>query len=260
MNTLIRLTTWELHSPAHQSACGDAWLRELAEMRGRVLYGLSGCAKFQLPDGTFTDSDGLDAHCYHLFARCGGKLVGCCRAIHLHGAPSSVAESLLGRPGLERLLSNREAAHERTAEVSRWLVVPEYRNTPVATRLILGMWAAIRSLGAWHALGMAGTRDGQDQMLMRFGGRRVPGFEPILSPQFAQNVVPIWFELSCPPPRWATLVDQMADRLGLADWRHSAKPAGSGQPRGPEFGHGRRRLALPIPSLRLYTSVASDNT
>jgi hypothetical protein len=215
MSTRIRLATWELHSPVSERLPGAAWQRELIEMRGRVLYELSGCGKFRLPDGTFTDSDGLDAHCYHLLARCDGRVVGCCRALFLARASASVAEWLLGRSGLEDLLSKAGGAREKTAEVSRWLVVPAYRNTPVATGLILGMWAVIRSLGVWHALGMAGTRDGQDRMLMRFGARRVPGFEPIPSSQFAQAVVPVWLDLMCPPPRWAPLVGQMADRLEL---------------------------------------------
>ena len=76
---------------------------------------------------------------------------------------------------------------------------------------------------------------------MRFGGRRLPGFEPLASPQFAQDVVPIWFDLMCPPPGWATLVDQMADRLGLPNRRSSASFAGGFDSRADEFPHNRYR-------------------
>ena len=222
MSTAVGSITPELHFPADGERDGQGWRSELTEMRGRVLYGVSGHPEFRRPDGAFVDCDPLDAHSYHLLARFQGALVGCCRAVPLSCSKPCVAESLMGRPRLEELVLSIGGTLERTVEVSRWLVVPDYRTTVVATRLILAMWAVVRWLGARHALGMAGTRDGQDQMLLRMGGRAAPGFAPIPSQRFGQSIAAVWFDLTCPPARFATVIDEMAVRLRLprrVEWR-----------------------------------------
>ncbi len=232
MSTAIGTITPELHFPADGERDGQGWRSELTEMRGRVLYGVSGHPEFRRPDGAFVDCDPLDAHSYHLLARSQGALVGCCRAVPLSCSKPCVAESLMGRPRLEELVLSIGGRFEPTVEVSRCLVVPDYRTTVVATRLILGMWAVVRWLGARHALGMAGTRDGQDQMLLRMGGRAAPGLDPIPSQRFGQSIVAVWFDLSCPPARFAPLIDEIAISLRLP---RRVQPR---QPR-PQGTHGR---------------------
>jgi hypothetical protein len=144
-------------------------------------------------------------------------MVGCVRAVSLISSFSTVGDSLLGRAGVEKLLLTIGASRYQTFEVSRWLVLVKDAPSNVAIRLITGMWAVLRWLGAQKAIGMAGTRDGQDQMLIRLGAQRIPGVLPIISARYGQTIVALWFDLSQPPSHCAALMDKMALTLELHD-------------------------------------------
>jgi N-acyl-L-homoserine lactone synthetase len=209
--------TWRLRLPPGGDPIAARWLAELSEMRGRVLYHVCGLPDFRLADGSFADPDPIDQRACHLLATSPDGVVGCVRAFPLAGPGGSVAESLLGRRAFEQLLLSIGATREHTVEVSRWFVLPEYACGSIGTRLIAGMWAVLRWLGTRKAIGMAGTRDGQDRLLLSMGGRRAPGLAPIVSPRFGQTIVALWFDIPHPSKRWEALVNKMAVTLKLDD-------------------------------------------
>jgi hypothetical protein len=209
--------TWQLHSPAEGDRNAEVWLAELWEMRGRVLNHVWGLPEFKLGDGSFADPDPVDQRAYHLLARSPKELVGCIRAVPLTAGHGFVGESLLGRQGVDNLLLSIGATRERTAELSRWFVLPEYADSGVAIRLVGGIWAVLRWLGTQKAIGMVATRDGQDRILMRMGCQRPPHLAPIVSPRFGETIVALWLDILGGPSRLgATLMDEMAAKLKLA--------------------------------------------
>lgn len=221
MSKAMSFLTWELHLPLveginnRRSASGYEWLEELTEMRGRVLYNGGHRPDFLLVDGNFADPDPLDAYAYHLLARSSGCLVGCCRVVPLASAPSCITESLLGHQRLDRLLLEIGTTRAQTGEVSRWIVVPEYRCITLGLRLVAGTWAIGRWLGLQTGIAMVGTRDGQNRALMHIGGRPVPGLELLVSQKFDDELVVLSFDHSRPAKSFATLVDKMAALLEL---------------------------------------------
>lgn len=220
MSEALLPLTWQLHLPpgegidARLSSSGYAWLAELTEMRGRVLYDGGRRPAFRLADGSFADPDPLDAYAYHLLARPSACLVGCCRVVPLASAQPCGTESLLGRERFNRLLLEIGATRAHTGEASRWIVVPEHRGPRVGLRLVAGMWAIFRWLGLQTVIAMVGTRDGQNRALMRIGGRPVPGLAPLPSHKFDDEILVLSFDVSRPAKSFAVLIDEMAAPLG----------------------------------------------
>ena len=93
----------------------------------------------------------------------------------LINAPTCITESFLGDEEFNRLLLDLGSTRAQTAEGSRWMVVPEHRGSRLALSLVAGAIAICRCLGMKTLIVMAGTRDGQDRLLIHAGFQAVPG-------------------------------------------------------------------------------------
>ena len=104
---------------------------------------------------------------------------------------------------------------DRAGEVGRWIVTPEYSRFRMGLRLISGVGALSKWLGLETVIANVGTRDGQAEILMRAGGRRVPGLSPIKSQEYNDDLVVLTFDLMHPAKSLGPLVAEMATLLSL---------------------------------------------
>ena len=211
--------TWQLQCLPNVGADDGAvsapqWLAELSEMRGRILFAEGRRPAFRLEDGSFADPDPLDAYAYHILARTPFGLAGCCRILSFATAPTSVTESILG-PQFGQLLLKLGTTRAESCEGSRWLVAREYRAKATALRLVAGAWAVARWLGFKYIIGMVGTKDKQDCVLRRTGGRPVPGLATHTCKTFADELRALYFDVLHPAQPFSSLVDEMEALLGL---------------------------------------------
>lgn len=211
---------WQLQAPIHKgeninlSLVGYAWVQELSEMRGRVLFDEGRRPGFQLADGTFADPDPLDTHAYHLLVHSSASLVGCTRVVPLINTPTCITESFLGDEEFDRLLLVLGSTRAQTAEGSRWMVVPEHRGSRLGLSLVAGGIAICRCLGMKTVIVMAGTRDGQDRLLMHLGFHPVPGIALHNAPMFDDHIRLLYLDLlQTPKPLIAVLLDKMTQLI-----------------------------------------------
>jgi GNAT acetyltransferase-like protein len=184
-------------------------------MRGRVLHAGGRRPQYRQADGSFLDQDPLDRCAYHILLRSSAYLIGCIRVVPLTSVPTCGTESLLGHQRFEHLLVNIGTTRDRAGEVGRWIVAPEYSRFRMGLRLISGVGALSKWLGLETVIANVGTRDGQAEILMRAGGRRVPGLSPIKSQEYNDDLVVLTFDLMHPAKSLGPLVAEMATLLSL---------------------------------------------
>ena len=217
MNNHPHSFMWEIHFPPNQDTTGQAWLIELAEMRGRVLHAGGRRPHFLQEDGRFCDPDPLDRCAYHILVRSSAHLVGCIRVVSLASVPICGTECLVGHARFEQLLVDLGTTRDRAGEVGRWIVAPEYTLFRMGLRLIAGVGALSQSLGIETVIATVGTRGGQAKTLMRAGGRRVPGLAPIYSEKYNDDLVVLSFDLVHPVEPFGPLAVEMAARLSFQE-------------------------------------------
>lgn len=184
-------------------------LGELSEMRGRSLYAGGRRPAFRLDDEAFADPDHLDPYAYQVLALRAGYVVGCCRLVPLVSVSTCGVEALLGREWFNQMLSDLNTKLYQTCEVSRLVVVPEHRNGILGLRLGAGIWATARWLGLCTLIAAVGTREHQDLIYMRAGGRPVPGLGLFPSELFDDNLRIFYFDISRPAKTLRPLIDEM---------------------------------------------------
>jgi hypothetical protein len=195
--------TTEIKTPAEASRAlrdpGIGWLRELRQMRGRVIYIERGRdASFLSPDGDYLDADPFDSDAYHILLRAGERLVGCARVSLLRDDKPGYIATLLGREQLAEVLNTIGATWAQSCEASRWVVAPQFRNLGLGPRVVATAWALARSLELRTAFVLAGTQHGQDQMLCRMGAQPVPGIPTLPAGRIGEEVRLLKFENSAP--------------------------------------------------------------
>lgn len=215
MNTHPHSFTWEIQCPPNQDTTRQAWLMELAEMRGRVLHAGGRRPHFLWEDGRVCDPDPLDRCAYHILVRSSPLLVGSIRVIPLTSVPMCGTECLVGPERFEQLLVDLGTTRDRAGEVGRWIVAPEYAPYRMGLRLIAAVGVLSKWLGIQAVIATVGTRGGQAKTLMRAGGRRVPGLAPIYSQTYDDDLVVLTFELSHPVESFGPFAIEMAARLSL---------------------------------------------
>src|SRR5215470_16535744 len=152
------------------------WLRELREMRGRVLYEEGGRNPvFLSSDGTFSDTDPFDLQTYHVLLRISQRIVACARVAPLDCSKAGYISTLLGQKKFDRILHDLGIPLELNGEASRWIVATDFRNLGLGPRVVATSLALAHSLGLHGGFVLAATRRGQDQLLCRMGAQPVNG-------------------------------------------------------------------------------------
>jgi len=190
------------------------WLSELQEVRGRILFDGGRRPNFRKSDGTYRDSDSLDCLSYHLMVRCRGDIVGCARIMPLLYGAHGVVETTLGTDGFEKMLATIGASRRVTSEASRWIVAPEFRGGSLGFHLVAASWAVGRWLGARIGFVAAGTRNQQDKMLIKMGGRST-SLPFIPSEEFDDELHILHFDVHHPSASMGRWIDHMNTALNL---------------------------------------------
>ncbi len=190
-------------------------LDELSAMRGRSLYAGGRRPAFRLGEKGFADPDPLDPYAYQVLALRAGSVVGCCRLVPLASVSKCTVETLLGPKKFNQLLSDLETKPQHVGEAGRFLVVPEHRNRMLGFRLGAGLWATCRWLGLPTLIAAVGTRNHQDLIFMRAGGRPAPGLGIVPSEAFDDELRIFYFDISRPAKTLRPLIDEMTEVLKL---------------------------------------------
>jgi hypothetical protein len=103
-------------------------------------------------------------------------------------------------------------------EGSRWIVEPSVRGGDLGRMLLVSCWAVSRWLGKKCLFGAAGTRDGQDRMIQRAGGRIAPGDILIRTEEYDDDLLIMYFDLYHPPPPVAASLPVVNSLLNITDW------------------------------------------
>ncbi len=209
--------TWQLYPPPGVTTPTPAWLVELSEMRGRVLYAEGRRPAFRLANGDFADPDPFDVYAYHLVAYAATGAVGCIRLVPLVDLPECFSEHLVGHAPFAQALSALQVTRQQAAECGRWMVVPDYRHTSqLGISLAAGIIAVGRQLGHKILIGPTGTRDGQANFLIRIGMQAMPTLPPVAMPLYDDEIQFLYINPSCPNEKLGIQMNQMAERLALA--------------------------------------------
>lgn len=208
---------WRVYPPDHtasgpQSPC-PSWMAELQRFRGRIFFG--GAVRDQDRNDHPVDADDFDPLCHHVLAYDGNALVGCVRvsAILAQGQLSGYLQAMglrekTGPDVLQALL--------RPVIIGRWVVDPAYRASGLGNRLAAGAYVVARSMGSTDGLAVAGTRLGQDRILMRTGTRPFAGTGPFWSDQFGQMARLMHLDPWSPSNTFRGLLAMMEKELGPA--------------------------------------------
>ena len=195
------------------STSAPAWLAEVREMRGRVLYDEGRRPFFRLPNGSFYDSDPADLHAYHVIARSQGRAVGSARVLPL-AVELSFISFTIGIERFEHILRDLGTTWEHACEAARWAVVREWRGR-LGHRIVMASWAVARWLGFDVAFVLACTCEKQDLALIRFGARAIRGL-PLFPSRISDDTLRLlYFDVSHPEESMRRRIDEAAEALNL---------------------------------------------
>jgi hypothetical protein len=195
--------TTEIRTPAEaRQAAREGrtnWLRELREMRGRVLYHERGRNPvFLSKAGICVDPDPFDVHGHHIILRAAGDIVACARISVLDSEVPGYVSTALGYSRFEEILLQTGAHWKTSCEASRWIVAPEFRMLGLGPRVVAAAWDLAQSLKMQIAFVLAGTRYGQDRVLCRMGARPVDGAVAVSTSVIVDELRLLYFNLCMP--------------------------------------------------------------
>lgn len=207
---------WDLVSPVGTGSEGSVVLAELSQFRGRILHSNGRRPGFWQLERGYADDDPLDVNSFHVTVRTEGELVACIRIRPLpEHAETSIGRLTTGSQ-FAAVLGEMGLSRNDCLEVGRWTVAPPARGTAVGRTLVLSAWAIGRWLGKRRLIVAVGTRDGQANMLARFGGQFLPSFSAKFIAEYNDELLPMYFDLDQPPPRVAGQLPSVERLLKLS--------------------------------------------
>jgi N-acyl-L-homoserine lactone synthetase len=204
---------WSWHQACGVHAEPPAWLTELRQLRGRVLFDNGRRPEFGQDGRRFGDPDESDLHSAHVVARCRGAVVGCVRLTPIMGAVRSVTEQTIGSAKLEALLAAVGAEPSEVIEHGRWIVDHAYKHLGTGLYLMCASFALAYKLGFPCSVATA-SRD-VVPLLERAGARRAPGLPLVRSELFNDEVAILYGDQRQYSPAILAQFERMAKRMGL---------------------------------------------
>jgi predicted GNAT family N-acyltransferase len=189
------------------------WLDDVRQFRGEVLFADGRRRHFRDASGACADPDPLDAVACHALAHDGcGRLVGCIRLVPL-AAHTTMTELLMGPGDLAASLARIGVPRPAVAEVSRWIVHPDWRGSHLGARLIAAIWALCARHDFAIALATVGTRDRQDVLLRRAGLCALPEMAPVESATYSDRLIFMYAHVCRPSRSFEPIVARMNNLL-----------------------------------------------
>jgi hypothetical protein len=217
---------WQVLSPVMPSAIGIpinvpiskatiAFLAELSEFRGRILYAGGRRPEFAGAGAQYADDDPLDLEAFHVIVRKDGALIGCVRLMPLPEYSRSLIGRRVGPSCLRAAVSLMKRARTDCVEAGRWIVDPSARGTALGRTLLLSLWVVGQWLDKRCLFGAVGVRDGQSTIAARCGGYVAPGIDPVFIKEYDDELSVMYFDLDHPPPRIAAQLRRVGGILNL---------------------------------------------
>jgi predicted GNAT family N-acyltransferase len=195
MENLIGLAgiDWELKCPiGHEKREWHAWLEQTREMRGYVLYEEGLRPFFKKFDNNYYDCDPFDNRCYHILAKDNGKVIGCIRLLPMSQNLNCITSEAVGTEVIAKAMAGFGVAFNRLAEVSRWIVHPQYKKTLTGHYLALAVWGLANHLG-YQFFASGGFK--VNKLLSQYGGVYLSeNAGPYYSEKYQDNVYILYFD------------------------------------------------------------------
>ncbi|MBS0358929.1 MAG: GNAT family N-acetyltransferase [Proteobacteria bacterium] len=137
---------WDIIFPYDESQ--NSTIEELRKLRGKIFYEDGLKPHFKVADNKYYDDDKFDFSCYHILARSSDfKIVGAIRVLPMAKQIGCVTSELIGIENFNRVIMENFSCCNDLAEISRWIVAPDYKNSRVSTLLVSGALALVDCLG-----------------------------------------------------------------------------------------------------------------
>jgi predicted GNAT family N-acyltransferase len=208
---------WGLIPPLGADSEHSVLLAELSQFRGQILHANGRRPGFWRPGLGFADDDPRDVDSFHVTVRNEGELVGCVRIRTLPEHAEASIGRLMTDSQFAAVLKEMRLTRNDCIEVGRWTVASPARGTAIGRTLVLSGWAVGRWLDKRRIIAAAGTRDGQANMLARFGGQILPSFSAKFVAEYDDELAPMYFDLDQPPPRVAEQLPSVERLLKLSE-------------------------------------------
>lgn len=218
-------TEWRLLGPAHDGAAAGhggvelvsaELVAEISEFRGRVLHANGRRPAFAALAGQgYADLSPYDIYSWHVTVRRDFELIACVRVTPYSESNLGMIGELFDQDALGSIIRDMNLTPSDCVEGSRWIVAPCARGTAIGRQLLVSLWAVGRWLRRKCLFGAVGTRDGQDKMILRAGGKRTPGTTPFAVEEYNDELSLMYFDLGDPPRAVATALPAVESLLGI---------------------------------------------
>jgi len=213
--TSLPKITWEVKVPASLNTLeSNDWLKQVTEMRGRVLYENGLRPFFQVGDNQFLDTDAFEASCYHILAKIDNHIVGCVRLLPLTESLDCVSSEAIGKEIFSSIIKRHYQDLSSLAEISRWIADPHYQTTRVGYDLMFGVWALANHLGfQMIANGGHMVKDGIKLYGVAYLSDN-PG--PYYSKKYNDNIYLLYFDKNKLSNKAVKAIEKMTEILNLS--------------------------------------------
>ncbi len=148
-----------------------SWLREIRSFRAQVLYEDGLRPNFYTKENYYDDPCDIDFYSFHIIAKKNNKIAGSIRITPLDNLLYSCGSEILGTDVFAQLLSKNNYNSQKLAEISRWTVNNQYKNT------FLGFFLGLYSIYFINNISLNPIANGGNKikpMLSLFGGKLFP--------------------------------------------------------------------------------------
>lgn len=204
----------------------DELVRQVRELRARILFDHGRRPDFQRVDGKHVDDQELDVGAWHFIARgeVDGPPLGYVRLSTPENGALFQSRAYLGDAAYEDLLRAENVPAADVFEHSRLVVERRARKLGLGVYLNAVAIGAAHALGARAMIGTSGTKDGQDRFHERFGFRSVPGTRRYVE-HYTEDVVIMFYRVSDGAGEYRDLVRELRTAFpslaadSVAGWR-----------------------------------------
>lgn len=212
-----------LTAPDADTGTVPGWLRDVRELRSRVLYADGARLSFGPDENDGASVDAADFGSRHLLLVDGETPVGAVR-LHAPASTGTLPDATFGDAVVDRCLARRQLCRDGCAIASGLVLDPAHRRGGTALRLLAGLWAVAAETGAQALVAAVGTASRQDRLFALFGAEMADEAGRVTVPRFDDALrLAIYRVDPASPPDYAE-IEQMQAFVRLALARERAKP------------------------------------
>ncbi len=184
---------WEIKLPFNRDPTQSYdWLEPVNEMRGYTLYENGYRPFFKTGSNQFSDRDDFEFASYHILAKIDNKTIGCIRLLPLSVNLECVTSEIVGQEIFTTAINSFTQEIDHLAEVSRWIVHPDYQETMVGYHLGYAVWSLANYLG-YRFIANGGRKS--NKLITQYGAVYLPNYAgPYYSEKYNDNIYIFYFD------------------------------------------------------------------